>query len=54
MHIPASRRKVLTLKEKVEVLNYVKKNPGPGSRKIIWVCKDPDTSNRKQKTIDNE
>ena len=27
-------RKVLTLKEKVAVVDYVKKNPGTGSRKV--------------------
>ena len=33
----ASKRKALTLKDKVGVLDYVKKNPSAGSRKISGV-----------------
>ena len=32
-------RKVLTLKQKVDVVDYVKKNPGTGSRKVADVFK---------------
>lgn len=56
MAAASKARKVLTLKEKVEVIDYVSKNPGSGSRKV-WQdadSVDPEKQGRHQGRVREE